>query len=499
MNNYLKSLVMPLSKSSPSYRLLREIYRLARHKKIRLFIVGGVLRDMLLLRQKENPDIDFCLQNGAINFGRLLARKMRAGFVVLDKERGYCRLVKSIKDKAYTKVCTLDFTDFRGARLEDDLGLRDFSINAMALELEKFISGSKLEDLIIDPYEGKKDLKSKLIRVVHKNNFVDDPLRILRAFSLAAIFGFKIEKNTLRLMQRDRQKLALVSAERVRDELFKILDTPLAFEYIAALDKLKILGIILPEAECMRAVKQGPYHHLDVLKHSLETVRQLEMLFSQSKNNPEIQSYLNECISSGRKRRALMKLGAFLHDIGKPKAKRRKAGKTVFYGHERVGTEISEEIIKRLKLSNDEWQALRKMILWHLRPGYLGDSATVTARAKFRYFRDTGKEGVSTLMLSIADQRSTCGPLTSKQDHLQHEKICLKLIKDYFKQVKEVRLKRLINGDELMQKFKLSPSPLVGEILSELEELQVIGKIKTKPQALIAAKRMLKKTCTTKP
>ena len=106
---------MPLSKSNASYQLLREIYRFARHKKISLFIVGGALRDMLLLRQKENPDIDFCLQNGAINFGRLLARKMRAGFVVLDKERGYCRLVKKMEPPGLKSVVT------RGGILERPL------------------------------------------------------------------------------------------------------------------------------------------------------------------------------------------------------------------------------------------------------------------------------------------------------------------------------------------------------------------------------------------
>jgi poly(A) polymerase len=327
---------------------------------------------------------------------------------------------------------------------------------------------------------------------VHKKNFLDDPLRILRAFSLSAIFRFKIDKQTLKLIQRDRKNIAWVSGERIRDELLKILETPRAFDYLVKMDKLKVLDIIIPEIKIMRGVKQGPYHHLDVWQHSLETLRQLEGLALELKNNKEIQAYLDEIISSDRKRMSLLKLGALLHDIGKPGALRHKAGKTIFHGHERLGRSICEEIIRRLKFSNDELEALNKMVFWHLRPGYLADNQVVSKRAKFRYFRDTGSEGVSVLLLSIADQRATRGRLTSEKDRQHHEKICLALIKEYFRQKKMVKLKPLINGDMLMKKFKLKPSPLIGKILSELEELQAIGKIKTKEEALKAAKRFIK-------
>jgi len=224
----------------------------------------------------------------------------------------------------------------------------------------------------------------------------------------------------------------------------------------------------------------------------METLRQLENAITEFKNNREIQDYLEEIISPNRSRRALIKLGALLHDTGKPAALRHEKGKTTFHGHERIGADITKNIAERLKLSNDEMNSLEKIVLWHLRPGYLADNEEVTPRAIFRYFRDTQKEGVSVLLTSLADQRATKGPLTTRQSRVRHEKVVLWLIKEYFRRKKEKKLPRLISGDDLIKKFKLAPSPLIGKILREIEELQAIGKIKTKEEALKTAKKFIK-------
>ena len=509
--------------------LLKTILRVARNKKVKLYLVGGILRDILLKRERQNfdtfaasksltkgcgkdtpleyqplrpgesrrVDFDFCLKKGAIGFSKVLAKKIKAGFVVLDRKHGCCRLVKKIEDKVYT----LDFTDFRGENLKKDLLHRDFTINALALDLENVFRSPitknldskriSLDSLLIDPYEGRRDLKSKIIRLVNKRAFDEDPLRILRAFSLGCLFSFEIDKETLRLIKLKKEKLSKVSYERIRDELFKILDSPRSFVYLERMDTLKVLKIIIPEIEIMRGVKQGPYHHLDVLRHTFETIRQLDNLIQELKKNREIQDYLNEVISAERKRYALIKLGALLHDIGKPYALRKENGKTKFHGHEKIGLEIAEQIAERLRLSNDELDALRKMVFWHLRPGYLADNEEITARATFRYFRDTAQEGVSILLLSIADQRATKGPLTVEESRIHHEKVALDLIKEYFKRKKEKKMPRIITGDDLIKKFQLEPSPLIGKILREIEELQAIGKITTKKQALDAARKLI--------
>jgi putative nucleotidyltransferase with HDIG domain len=318
---------------------------------------------------------------------------------------------------------------------------------------------------------------------------LEDPLYDLEVLRL--VDGPAFRRLVLGVLKVRSLELSGVSYERIRDELFKILERPNSFSYLEQLDKLKILKIIIPELEVMRGVKQGPYHHLDVWQHTLEAIRQLELLITELKDNPEVQDYLDEIISPTRSRRALIKLGALLHDIGKPAALRRQDGKTKFHGHERIGSDITKNITERLKLSNDETDSLEKMVLWHLRPGYLADNEEITPRAIFRYFRDTQKEGVSILLISMADQRATKGPLTSKGSRIHHEQVVLNLIKEYFRRKKEKKFPRLISGDNLRKKFKLEPSPLIGKILREIEELQAIGKIKNKKEALDAARKLV--------
>ncbi len=466
------------------------VSKFARLRNVKVYLVGGYLRDMLLKRQKPEPDIDFAVPKTSIGFARALCLKMRCGFVVLDKERGVARLVKKLKNTA----CTLDFTDFRGPALGDDLRLRDFTLNAMAVELACIKNGCFRRGDIIDPYGGMRDLKQGLLRLPDKSSFEEDPLRILRAFSLKSLFGFAFDKELYKYMKAAKRKLASVSSERVRDELFKVLDAGSSAQRLLEMDTLGLLGVILPEIEVMRGVRQGPYHHLDVWKHSLETVRQADLVIEEHSKNETVRQYLDEIMSAGRKRKALLKLAALLHDIGKPASKKREKGRTRFHGHERAGMFIAKAIAERLKLSNEEIYSLRKMVFWHLRPGYLADNEKITLRAKFRYFRDTGKEGVSVLLLSIADQRSTRGILTSDAERRHHEKVVSSLIKEYLKKQKEKPERRLINGDDLIRRFKLASSPLIGNILKEIEELQAIGKIRTKPEALKAASRIIKES-----
>jgi poly(A) polymerase len=396
-----------------------------------------------------------------------------------------------VVEKSPGKLHTFDFTDFRGKTIEKDLKHRDFTINALALDLKDITKKGCPRESIIDPCGGRQDLKRKIIRVINNKSFSEDPLRILRAFSFACQLDFKAEPGTIKQAGSLRQKLTRVSAERIRDELFKVFDSPYSFAYLNLLDKLKILKIIFPEIEKMRGLGQGPYHHLDIWQHSLQTLKELELSLGEFKANADIQDYLNENVSGERKRLTLMKVGALLHDVGKPDALRREGRKLIFHGHERIGLEITERISRRLKLSNGESAALKKMVFFHLRPGYLADSDAPSPRAIFRFFRDTDKEAVSVLLISLADQRSTRGPLTTRASRLQHERLVAKLIREYFRKKKERKLPRLIDGHLVMRQFKLEPSKLIGRILSEVEELQAIGKVRTRPQALAAVKSFL--------
>ncbi len=463
-----------------SSKSFKTVVSLAKKEKKEVYLVGGFLRDLLLAHQKTSLDLDFTLQNGAIDFGRRVARALNAGFVVLDKEHGCSRVVP----REGEKVLTFDFVDFRGATLNEDLSKRDFTINSLALQLpvEKHN--------ILDTCGARRDMAKKVLKAAGDTSFDDDPLRILRAFSLSAIFGFKISPHTLRLIKQKKESLKTVAGERLRDELFKILDVPNAFHYISLLDKYGVLEVVIPQIAVMHNVRQGGYHHLDVWGHSLETLRKLEELILHLGEDKDIVSYLDEGYTSGRRRRQLIKLAALLHDIGKPKAFEVKAGKTMFHGHERIGRIISDSVTEKLKLSTRERFALDTIIFWHLRPGYLADNKVLTKRAVHRYFRDTEDEAASVLLVSIADQRATRGPLANAASRKKHEKVSFMLLKRYFEALKEEPFKRLIDGKDLIKKLKLKPGPIFSKILNGIEEAQVEGAVTTKTQALRLAKKI---------
>jgi len=481
--------VKPMLKFSANEKeVLRLVYNFAKLRKVKLYLVGGALRDLILNRKKDNPDFDFCLKRSALSFGRKLAGELKAGFVVLDQEHAACRLVKKIGDKVYT----FDFTDFRAKTLEKDLLHRDFTINSLALELKDVFAKEDLGSSIIDPYSGREDLKRRIIRITHKNSFREDPLRILRAFSFNCMLGFILDKETLRLAKKDKQKISAVSTERIRDELFKIFDSPASYAALTSLDRIKILEIIFPEIKPMRRIGQGPYHHLDVWQHTLETLNQFELLLLGFKKNAEIKEYLDEEVSGLRRRSALLKFACILHDVGKPEALRREEGKIIFHGHERIGLGLARIICRRLKLSNDECRSLERIVLCHLRPGYLANNEQPTERAIFRYFRDTGSDALAVLLLSLADQRATKGRLTTALSRSRHEKIVKVLIRRLLKKKDDKKPERLLNGNDIMRKFKLPASKLIGKVLGELEEAQAIGKVKSKEEAFRLADKIIK-------
>jgi len=456
-------------------------------KKISVFLVGGFFRNSLLGR--SCTDFDFAVQKGALRFAKEFSKKIKGAFVLLDAKHACARVVKKQKGNTYT----FDFADFRGDTIEKDLLGRDFTINTLCCKMNALSDRTSIEDALLDMKKGLKDFKAKRIKMVSSKAFMEDPLRLLRAFSLEATIGFQIESKTLARIKKDKDLIKNVSAERIRDELFKILATSRAATTFIAMDKIGLLEKIIPQVTFMYHIKQGTYHHLNVWKHSLETIRQLEKLIEELCEQEDIQGYLAADLSGGRSRKSILKLGALLHDVGKPDTIMKQGKKLSFHGHERLGKAIARSIAKDLKLSVKERFALSDMVLWHLRPGYLSNFKRPSERSIFRYLRDTGEEAVSIALLSWADQRSTRGPLTSQADQKHHEKICKDLIRRYFKKKNEKPFTRLIDGNDLIKELKLQPSPLFSKILNEVEEQQVLGKIETKKDALNLARKVVNK------
>ncbi|MGE5308218.1 MAG: HDIG domain-containing metalloprotein [Deltaproteobacteria bacterium] len=468
--------------------LLEAVRDAARKKKVLLYLVGGILRDIIVGRRKRNPDIDFAMASGAVAFARSVARLLGAGFVALDEEHGTGRVVKRLGETVYT----LDFSDFKGGTIEEDLSRRDFTVNSLGARFDQVMEGGALEKLLIDPLDGRKDIKARLVRVAGPRALDDDPLRVMRAFSTAALLGFAIEPGTLRLASRKRQLLRSVSGERVRDELFKIFSARDSGATVALLDRSGVLETVFPEIVAMKRMRQGACHHLDVWGHTLETLRRLESAERLLVRVAGVREYLDAQLSSGRSRSQLLKLAALLHDIGKPKTYRRAGGKVMFYGHDREGAFICAGIAQRIRLSKEEERFLKRVVALHLRPGFLSTVPKVTEKALFRFFRDAQEEAGSVLILALADLRATRGYLVVEESRGRQERLIKRLLKEFLRRRECPAPARLVTGDDLI-KAGLEPGPLFGRILGALDELQAEKKIRSKEEGVRHALKMARK------
>ena len=447
--------------------------------------MGGVLRDIYLKLKKELVDFDFCVEKETLAVVKEFAKSISSKFIILDKDQQSYRVVLKKKSKNYT----YDFTAMRGENLEEDLALRDFTINTLAVSL------LDKELKLFDHLKARRAIKNKTITVVRDVVIPQDPLRILRGFSFVANYGFRINARTLKLMVNHKKLLRKVSKERINEELFKIFASNNSYKVIKAMDQLRIIDEVIPEIARMRGVHQGSYHHLRVWKHSLEALRQFELFFTKRLvKNKEILAYLNQELAVERRRIQIIKLACLLHDIGKPKAKKKLNKKTIFHTHEKIGREIAAGIADNLRLSLREKNVLMKLIFWHLRPGYLADQINPSKRAVYRFFRDAQEEGVAVILLSFADWRATRGPLTDNKKRKRHEVIMLGLVDKYFIDKAKKPLPKLVDGNSIMKKYKIPSGPLVGAILHKVLEEQALGKVSTKGEALKIAKEIIGKT-----
>lgn len=463
---------------------LIHLQQLCHKRDTSLYLVGGYLRNMLLKR--SSYDLDFTVECGAMALAKKFADRIRGALVVLDEEEGSARVVKKYKGQPVT----YDFTNFRAATLRRDLNKRDFTINTLFLNLMRVKPGDDVHQHMKDYCGAQDDIQRKMIRMLEPSVLDDDPLRLMRAFTLKANYGFKLDVDTEAAIKARVKQIHLVSAERIRDELFKILHSSRATMTIRHMYRLGLLEAIMPQIHVMFGVHQGGYHHLDVWRHSLEVLNQFEKLARHFKDDAHLNAYFQTCISADRSRLALTKLGCLLHDIGKPETKQCIDGRMRFHGHEHVGKHIVSIIARQLKLGVKERHALEDMVAMHLRPGYLSNKKRPTERMYYRYLRDTQEEGVSIALLSLADQRGTRGPLTTEEKQVHHEKICWQVVERFFAKKKEKPFKPFVNGRDIMVTLGLAPSPQVGQILKAVHEAQALGKIRTKKDALVMVQKL---------
>jgi poly(A) polymerase len=396
---------------------------------------------------------------------------------------------------------TFDFSAFDGG-IEQDLGRRDFTIDAMAVELNQLVDnlpGVKL----IDPFGGWDDLRNGIIRVVAETVFASDAVRLLRGVRLAAELGFRIDEATETLIKRDAYLVNGVAGERIREELLRLLARPGAGRSLDYLDKLGLLTSLFPELLAAKGVEQPKEHFWDVFTHLLRTVEAVEFLLRQGTWeydgesalaavpwSPELAEHFSTEVSHGSTRRSLLKLAGLLHDVSKPETKTIEAGGRMrFLGHGKGGATVAARILERLRFSSREIKLIETEVMHHLRPGQMSQDELPTRRAIYRYFRDTGDAGVDILYLSLADHLATRGPDLDLENWRQHGELVAYVLSRRFRE--EVRPLRLIDGNDLINVFGLSPGPEIGRILEVVKEAQASGEITAREEALNLAGRLL--------
>jgi len=465
------------------FDILEPLANFASHEKTRIYLVGGTVRDLLMDRETE--DLDFAVEGDAINFARSFADHASASFVLLDEEHGTARIV------FHSGSLSMDFSTIRGVSLKEDLAKRDFTINAMAMDLYQMMKDYEIQ--VIDPYGGMKDLSSKLIRVVSPENVQTDPLRMLRAYRFAATLDFSIHNKTVDIIRNSANLLTSVAVERIRDELFKLMITDHPSRYLRDMDDTGLLQQIFPEITRMRGLQQNNYHHLDAWDHSMLTLEFLEqepIPISLKDYTDEIEKYLEYESVKGRKRNSLLRLAAIFHDVGKPESRTMdRDGKIRFFNHNLDGAEIMSLIGNRLKLSTREIDFLSNLVKDHMYP--LGLSVflkrsrepKVKGRTIRRFIQKTGKGCLAVLLISFADLRATRGPRRKADDLERLIRVIGDMGNEYFQQVSNP-MPKLITGKDIAEEFDLKPSPFIGHLLHKVKSAQLDGKISSKDDAI---------------
>jgi putative nucleotidyltransferase with HDIG domain len=350
----------------------------------------------------------------------------------------------------------------------------------------------------LDPHGGKKDLKARRLLAVSEKGLLEDPLRLLRAIRQSAELEFSIAPATWVLLRCHARRIRRAAPERVREELLKICETPRAAKAARDLDRAGLLAVLWPESEKLRRVAHDFYGRNGVLGHSLDVVASFERVLESlpvlfpSFHKP-LAAHLRELVS-GHPRAALLKLGALLHDAGKPSTSEKgKDGKPHFHGHEHVGAKLAAKAAGRWRMSKEETRILMRVVRGHMRPGNLGNVPVLTDRAIYRFYRDFEQDSVSVLVVALGDHFAYLSERVRAAGKDPVYRAIRRMLGNYFLKKETVAPPKIVDGHAIMKFLKIKPGPKVGEILEGIREAQAAGKVKTAEEALALGRKLIKR------
>ena len=454
-------------------KILKDIKKYS--EGVEVYVVGGVIRDLYTGKDNFDKDLIVCgieAKDYALN----LSENLDATFIPLDEENKIYRLV--LRDKK----TFIDITNPINNSIEEDLKRRDFTINSIAMNIQNFE--------VLDLNNGLKDLKNKKIKMIDEKNFIEDPLRLLRAYRFQAVTGFEIDSKTEHTIKKHIKLINNPARERITYELMKLFEGAYTVKTLLNMDKAELLYEILPIFLDVRKVPPNTHHHLDLLHHSIETVNQIQNFYNIAK--PDVKEHLDSVDFGGFSRLAHLKLAGFMHDIGKYSCWtiEEDTGRHRFIKHEEVGSKLASPILKKLKFSKKQIEYICKMIKNHIYPSHVIATEILTDKVKMRYVRKMEDDVIDNILLAMSDRLSARGKAIT--DEVVHKNISgLTNLLKFYLEVKDnlEPLPKLLSGEEIMEMLNLKPSKELGEVIKALQEEQFNGEITTKEQAIEFVKK----------
>ena len=436
-----------------------------------LWLVGGAVRDVLLDRPLS--DWDLVTTGDAEQTARTYSKAIGAPVFPLSERHGAWRVVGEDHE-----------VDITGAPdgITADLLRRDLTINAIAVRV------ADGETLAVPG--ALDDLEDRVLRAVADSSFRDDPLRLLRLVRLSVELDLEVAPETVALAQRDATLAAEPAGERQRAEIERILLSRDPVDGIRFLDRLGLLGVVLPEVKALAAVEQNRYHHLDVLGHTLQVldvatdlIEQPEFAFGAAA--PAVATALSELLDADCDVALAVRWGALLHDIAKPYTRAEfENGQIGFPGHAQQGAELATAILERLRYSTAMQQCVALLVREHLRLGFLLPDGALDARAVHRYRVATDPWAIASVVVSLADRWSTRGIRARQRWIRRHEQLAIEMTQALTLPVATP----LLRGDTLAEALGCEPGPVIGVLLAQIAEEQAAGTISSETEAIAFAR-----------
>jgi putative nucleotidyltransferase with HDIG domain len=457
---------------------INRLQRLVEQQGGKLYLVGGAIRDYCL-NKTMSSDLDFVLLYcDAAFIAQQFAAHYHRHCIALDVDWGIYRVVLE-------SGLILDIANALNNNLIEDLARRDLTINAMAIDLDN--------GLLIDNHDGLRHLQAGKIVMIKPENFLDDPLRMLRVFRVAAqIRQASLDAETVRSIANFKNTLWTVAGERIQYEFLRFLSMPVCYPLLKTMADCGLLEVLIKDLIPTREIPANGFHHLGLFEHTLELVKQVEYLFDCCPKG--VKEWVNQPMGGVYTRFGLIKLGCLLHDIGKPVCMGSRIDtnaleaenadrkiRLTFYGHEALGSKMIEPLLSDLKVSKEIRTFVTKLVRWHLYPCQFGPHSS--EKSILRFFRRMGEDTLDIVLLALADRCSTCGEWVSQADMEASMSAHFWLMERYLNLKPVFNLPKLLNGNDIMELLNCSPGSQIKTILDQVQEQQQLGALLTPDDA----------------